>query len=82
MPTVSTHSAQEMRFDIDIEPLGHPGGPTKPVPVYARSASAAARIAQQVFPRGEQRVRAVRLDSRIVWESQNHMTNNEQNIPW
>lgn len=66
---MSTHAAPETRFDVDMEPLGHPGGPTKPVPVYARSASAAARIAQQVFPRGERRVRSVREGQAVLWES-------------
>lgn len=79
---MSTHVAQEQRFLCDLEPLGHPGGPTKPVPVFARSASAAARIAQQVFPRGERRVRAVRDGSRVLWESpdydpQDILQNNE-----
>lgn len=69
---MSTHVAPEFRFLCDLEPLGHPGGPTSPVPVFARSASAAARIAQQVFPRGGRRVRAVRDDSRVLWESPNH----------
>lgn len=64
--------APEQRFDVDLEPLGHPGGPTKPVPVFARSALDAARIAQRVFPRGKQRVRAVRNGSRVLWESPNH----------
>lgn len=66
---MSTHVAPETRFLCDMEPLGHLGGPTSTVPVFARSASAAARIAQQVFPRGERRVRAVRDGSRVLWES-------------
>lgn len=66
---MSARVPRETRFDVDMEPLGHPGGPTKPVPVYARSASAAARIAQQVFPRGERRVRTVRDGSHVLWES-------------
>lgn len=66
---MSTRQPSETRFDVDMEPLGHPGGPTRPVPVYARSASDAARIAQQVFPRGERRVRTVREGSRVLWES-------------
>lgn len=79
---MSTHVAPELRFDVAIEPLGHPGGPTKQVPVYARSATAAARIAQQVFPRGVRRVRAVSLDKCVVWESpdydwQDVLQNNE-----
>lgn len=75
---MSTHAAPETRFLCDLEPLGHPGGPTKPVPVFARSASDAARIAQRVFPRGEQRVRTVRDGSRVLWESPEY---NWQDIP-
>jgi hypothetical protein len=77
MPAMTTPFAfPEVRFCVDMEPLGHPGGPTSPVPVFARSASAAARIAQQVFPRGERRVRTVRDGASVLWESSEYEIDN------
>ena len=50
----------------------------RPLPVYARTASAAVRIAMQVFPRGERRLRSVRDESGVVWSSPDD--NNQQDI--
>lgn len=73
---MSPRVTPETRFLCDLEPLGHPGGPTSPVPVFARSVSDAARIAQQVFPRGERRLRAVRDGSSVLWESPEYELDN------